>query len=99
MAYFYGRGHAMKTAAIHNFHIPLPEQLYIRLREAAKRQRRPATQMAKQAVEYWLEEQEKLVLHEEIASYAASAAGSIEDLDNQLESASLEHLDNTEHRQ
>jgi predicted DNA-binding protein len=86
----------MKTAAIHNFHIPLPEQLYTRLREAAKRQHRPATQMAKQAVEYWLEEQEKLLLHEEIASYAAHAAGSVEDLDTQLEAASLEHLDDME---
>lgn len=87
----------MKAAAIHNFHIPLPEQLYTRLREAAKRQHRPATQMAKQAVEYWLEEQEKLILHEEIANYAANAAGSVEDLDRQLEAVSLEHLEDMEH--
>jgi predicted DNA-binding protein len=86
----------MKAAAIHNFHIPLPEQLYNRLREVAKRQRRPATQMAKQAVEYWLGEQEKLALHEEIASYAAAASGSAEDLNEQLEAASLEHLDDME---
>lgn len=89
----------MKAAIIHNFHIPLSEQLYSRLREVAKRQHRPATQMAKQAVEYWLEEQEKLALHEEIASYAANAAGSVDDLDNQLEAASLEHLDDMEHCQ
>lgn len=89
----------MKAAAIHNFHIPLPNQLYTRLREVAKRQNRPATQMAKQAVEYWLEEQEKLALHEEIASYATHAAGSSEDLDIQLEEASLKHLDNMEHCQ
>lgn len=87
----------MKTATSHNFHLPLPEQLYARLREAAKRQRRPATQLAKQAVEYWLDEQEKLALHEEIARYASQAAGSAEDLDERLEAASLEHLDNTEH--
>ena len=89
----------MKAATIHNFHIPLPEQLYTRLREVAKRQRRPATQMAKQAVEYWLEEQEKLALHEEIAGYVAHAAGSADDLDNQFEAASLEHLDDMEHCQ
>lgn len=86
----------MKAATTHNFHIPLPEQLYTRLREVAKRRHRPATQMAKQAVEYWLEEQEKLALHEEIAGYAAHAAGSFEDLDSQLEEASLEHLDDRE---
>ena len=89
----------MKAATIHNFHIPLPEQLYTRLKEVAKRRHRPATQMAKQAVEYWLEEQEKLVLHEEIASYAANAAGSSEDLDPQFETASMEHLDDMERRQ
>ena len=86
----------MKTAPTHNFHVPLPEQLYARLRDLARRQRRPATQLAKQAVEYWLEEQEKLALHEEIASYAAEAAGTADDLDEQLEGASLEHLDDRE---
>ena len=86
----------MKAATIHNFHIPLPEQLYTRLREVAKRQHRPATQMAKQAVEYWLEEQEKLVLHEEISNYAVNASESFEDLDYQLETVSMEHLDDME---
>jgi hypothetical protein len=46
----------------------------------------------KQVVEHWLDEQEKLALHEEIASYAAEVAGTSDDLDKQLESASLEHL-------
>jgi predicted DNA-binding protein len=87
----------MKTASVHNFHVPLPEQLYSRLRKLAKLQGRPATQMAKQAVEYWVEEQERLALHEEIASYAAQAAGSGEDLDVQLEATGLEHLDEMEH--
>jgi len=32
-------------------------------------------------------------LHEEIASYAAQTAGSVEDLDIQLEKAGLEHID------
>ena len=89
----------MKAATIHNFHIPLPEQLYTRLREVAKRQHRPATQMAKQAVEYWLEEQEKLALHEEIVRYAAQAARTTDDLDSQLEAAGLEHLDDMEQGQ
>lgn len=89
----------MKAATMHNFHIPLPEQLYTRLREVAKHQHRPATQMAKQAVEYWLEEQERLALHEEITSYAAHTAGSLEDLDVQLEETGLKHLDDMEHCQ
>lgn len=87
----------MKTAAIHNFHVPMPEQLYTRLRDLAQRQHRPATHLAKQAVEYWLEEQEKLSLHEEIAAYAKQNAGTVDDLDEQLEASSLEHFDDIEH--
>lgn len=41
-------------------------------------------------------EQERLAVHEEIAAYAAQQAGSVDDLDEELESASLEHLDNSE---
>ncbi len=89
----------MKTATIHNFHVPLPEQLYTRLRDVAHRQQRPATQLAKQAVEYWLEEQEKLTLHEEIVRYATQSAGTSDDLDEQLEATGLEHLDDMEHGQ
>lgn len=40
--------------------------------------------------------QEKLVLHEEIARYAAEMAGTGDDLDEQMEAAGLEHLDNCE---
>jgi predicted DNA-binding protein len=86
----------MKSATSHNFHVPLPEGIYTRLRDQAKRQHRPATQLAKQAVEYWLEEQERLALHEEITQYAASVAGTNDDLDEQLETASLEHLNDPE---
>ena len=50
----------------------------------------------KQAVEYWLEEQEKLALHEEIARYAAEAAGTSNDLDEQLEAAAVECIHNSE---
>ena len=85
----------MKTANAHNFHIPLPSGVYSRLRSEAERQRKPATQLVKQVVEYWLDEQEKLVLHEEIARYAAEAAGTSDDLDEQMEAASLEHLLNS----
>jgi predicted DNA-binding protein len=86
----------MKTATAHNFHLPLPAGVYSRLRSEAERQRKPATQLVKQALEYWLEEQEKLSLHEEIARYAAEVAGTGDDLDEQLEAAGLEHLQNSE---
>jgi predicted DNA-binding protein len=92
----YGRRYAMKTAAAHNFHVPLPSGVYRRLRSEAERQHKPATQLVKQVVEYWLDEQEKLALHEEIARYAAEVAGSSDDLDEQMEAASLEYLQNSE---
>lgn len=85
----------MKSAAAHNFHVPLPAVVYSRLRSEAERQHKPATQLVKQAVEYWLAEQEKLALHEEIARYAAETAGSCDDLDEQLEVAGVEYLDNS----
>lgn len=46
--------------------------------------------------QYWLEEQDKLALHEQIASYAEEMAGTCDDLDEQLEVAGLEHLNNSE---
>jgi predicted DNA-binding protein len=82
----------MKTSTTRNFHVPLPAGVYNRLKSEAQRQRKPATQLVKQAVEYWLEEQEQLALHEEIASYAAAAAGTVDDLDTQLEAAGVECL-------
>lgn len=86
----------MKSSTTRNFHIPLPARLHDRLRAAAELQHRPATQLAKQAIETWLDEQERLTLHEEIASYAAQAAGSSEDLDEQLEATGLERLNDAE---
>ena len=83
---------AMKKAIAHNFHVPLPDTTYRRLKVAAKRQKRPATQVVKQAIDYWLDEQERLILHEQIAEYAAHTAGNADDLDEALEAAALEHL-------
>ncbi len=86
----------MKTAVAHNFHVPLPAGVYSRLRSEAERQHKPATQIVKQVVEDWLDEQEKLILHEEIARYAAEEAGTGDDLDEQLEATGLEHVNISE---
>ena len=73
-----------------NFHLPLPEPAYRRLREAAGRAKQPATVVARYAIETWLREQRKVALHEAIAAYAAKMAGTPADLDPELEAASLE---------
>jgi predicted DNA-binding protein len=86
----------MKTATAHNFHVPLPMDVYSRLRSEAERQNKPATQLVKQAVECWLEEQEKLALHKEIARYAEGTAGTCDDLDEQMEAEAVVCMNNSE---
>lgn len=82
----------MKIQLTRNFHVSLSAQTYTRLRVEAVRQNKPATQLVKQAVEYWLAEQERLALHEEIAAYAAEHAGTVADLDEDMERAAVEFL-------
>ena len=75
-----------------NFHLPLPEDVYTELRAAADRSHRPATKLAREAVELWLEQNRRAARHLAIAQFAASHAGTPLDLDPDLEAASVEHL-------
>src|SRR5215510_11311852 len=76
--------------ALRNFHLPLPEPLYRRLRDAAARTKQPATTVARYALDHWLREHRKAVVREAIAAYAAQAAGTHDDLNPEFEVASLE---------
>lgn len=78
------------TNAVRNFHLPLPERLYHRLREVADETNRPATVVARYAIESWLRQQQRAALREAIATYAGATAGSRDDLDPELEAAALE---------
>jgi hypothetical protein len=82
----------MKQSSQRNFHIPLPEDLYNRLKEEARRAKQPATVLARRAIELLIEQRRKTMLHEAIAAYAAQHAGTASDLDEQLEAASVQHL-------
>jgi hypothetical protein len=53
---------------------------------------RPATELAREALEAWLLERRNAALHADIAEYAAACAGSLADLDPVLEAAGIEHL-------
>lgn len=75
---------------LRNFHLPLPEPLYQRLRDAAERAKQPATTLARYAIDAWLRQQRKAMVREAIAVYAAAVAGTRDDLDEALESAALE---------
>ncbi|MBV9766526.1 MAG: hypothetical protein JOZ48_16885 [Acidobacteriaceae bacterium] len=77
---------------MHNFHLPLPEQIYHDLREEAERSNRPATALARQAITIWLRRRRKLARHEAISAFAIEQAGSVLDLDSELEAASVDHL-------
>jgi predicted transcriptional regulator len=83
---------ARSSATMKNFHLPLPEDTYQALREAAVAVKRPATVVAREAIEEWLRERQKAVLREAIAAYAVEHAGTVADLDPALEGAGVEAL-------
>lgn len=82
----------MKKATLRNFHVPLPEDLYSKLRSESERSKIPATAMVRHAIENWLHQREKAALKEAIANYAVQHAGTAVDLDQDIEAASIEYL-------
>ena len=80
------------NTAMKNFHVPLPEQTYDKLRTEAERANVPATILAREAIDWWLRQQLRKLRHDAIAAYAAEMAGTDFDLDRDLESAAVEHL-------
>jgi hypothetical protein len=91
-AIIYGRRCAMSSNIMRNLHVPLPEPTYRRLRTEAQRSNRPATEIAREAIDRWLAEQHRLMIHESVALYAADMAGSSADLDEEMEAAGVETM-------
>jgi hypothetical protein len=81
-----------------NLHVPLDEALYRRLRSEAVRTGRPATELARNAIEAALRERQRFLLHESIGAYAAEVAGTPADLDPVLERAGRELFSGREKR-
>ena len=79
-----------------NFHVPLPADLHDELRSAARDTGIPATVLAREAIEEYLEGRRRLAVREAIGAYATGVAGSPEDLDAGLEAAALDLLAGTE---
>jgi hypothetical protein len=77
---------------VKNFHVPLPDDIYERLRTAAERAQMPATSLARDAIDFWLRQQLRRQRDEAIAAFAAEAAGTPLDLDSTLEAAGIDHL-------
>jgi predicted DNA-binding protein len=82
----------MAAKASQNLHVPLPGALHVRLHAQAARAGRPATAVAREAIEAWIEQRERQALHDAIATYAHEVGGSRDDLDEDLERAGVEHL-------
>ena len=82
----------MTRTITHNFHLPLPNPLYKKLREEARRSKQPATAVAREAIEDWLKLKKKEQLHSDLAAYAEFYGGSEYDLDENLEETTIEHL-------
>jgi hypothetical protein len=62
------------------------------LRAEAERAQMPATTLAREAIDSWLEEQARKARHNAIAEYATEMAGTEADLDRELEQAGIGHL-------
>jgi len=82
----------MASRPMRNFHVPIPEETYAKLRAQAAKTKRPATGLAREAIEQWLTERERLAVHESIAEYARAVAGTTADLDEVLERSAAEEL-------
>ncbi len=82
----------MRKASTANLHVPLPGPLHQRLRAEALRSGRPATTLAREAIEAWIGEREREQVSEAIAEYATDVAGTSADIDPVLERAAVEHL-------
>ena len=82
----------MGKTTLCNLPVPLPENLYSQLRAEAERAQQPATVLARQAIAWRLEQRRKRALHDSIRAYATQNAGTEVDLDQELETAAIEHL-------
>jgi hypothetical protein len=66
--------------------------VYEALRHEAAQLRKPATVVARDVIEAWLQDRKRAVVREAIGTYAVKHAGTSADLDPALEKASLEIL-------
>jgi predicted DNA-binding protein len=75
-----------------NFHVPLPGDLYARLRDEAQAMGKPATAVAREAILRWLDARRRAALRESIEAYAEEHAGTDADLDRVMEAAAVDAL-------
>ena len=82
----------MPTPRRRNFHLPLPDDLYASLRREAAAAGRPATDLARDAIQALIRVRRRRALDAAVAAYASESAGTRADLDREMEAAAIEHL-------
>ena len=82
----------MNNTATHNFHLPLPEDLYQALRKEAEQANQPLTQFTREILKSWFKQKHQLTIEEQIAEYAVRYAGTEFDLDPTLEKVGIDHV-------
>lgn len=80
----------MRAHAQYNFHLPLPADLHEMLRQEVEQSGQAATILAREALREWLRERRRRRLSAEIAAYAEAVAGTVDDLDTELEEAGIQ---------
>lgn len=78
------------TSNKQNFHVPLSLETYERLKLEAQHLQRPATELARVAIEMQLQKLEAQRIHDEIRAYAEAMGGSEADIDPDWQATSYE---------
>ena len=81
-----------RDISVKNFHVPLPDETYERLKAAAAQSKIPATAIGREAIDFWLRRRLRKARQDAIAAFAAEAAATPLDLDKDLEAAAIERL-------
>lgn len=86
----------MPSVHVHNFHVPLPSDIYQQIKIEAKKNNKTATELVRLAIRSWLKQRKKATLFKAISEYASQNATSSFDLDESLEKEAVEYLVNSE---
>jgi predicted DNA-binding protein len=92
MPWFLMEEAGMSGTAMKKVHLPLPPDVYARLKRESEASGIPTTVLAREAVTEWLERLERERIAEELRTFALEHAGSELDLDDGFEGAATDAL-------
>ncbi len=92
MANYMANYMATSGGILRTFHLPLSDELHDALREEATAERRPATEVVRDALSGWLQARRRQRIADEIERFAMAEAGTELDLDPDIEGVAVDHL-------